>query len=124
MPRNSRALTLAARKRASERDLPYQTARDDVLAIRELMDDAELTFAEAEDFYDDPANQLLCKDCGWTVGMTCPECSPGCGCNNGRCSGWRHEEYMHEDERADLNACGDCGGDTTSDYGCECERGA
>ncbi|MFI6030811.1 hypothetical protein [Amycolatopsis magusensis] len=120
MPRNTRALTLAARKRARERELPYQTARADVLAIRELMDEGDLTFAEAEAFYDDPANQLLCKVCGWTVGMICPECTPGCGCNNLRCSGWRHQEYMDSDELEELNACGDCGGDTTSPYGCGC----
>ncbi|WP_370973651.1 hypothetical protein [Amycolatopsis sp. cg9] len=120
MPRDSRALTRAARKRSSERELPYQTARTDVLAIRQLMDDGELTFDEAEAVYDDPANKLLCETCGWTVGMVCPECVPGCGCNNGRCSGWRHEEYMSDDERDELNACPDCGGDVTSPYGCEC----
>lgn len=37
------------------------------------------------------ANDILCGTCGWTYGMICPEC-PGCGCCNGQCSEWRHEE--------------------------------
>jgi hypothetical protein len=67
----------------------------------------------------DPANQLLCETCGWTVGMVCPEC-PGCGCYNGQCSGWRHNEYMDEEQRAEQYACEECGGDTRSPYSCQC----
>lgn len=38
------------------------------------------------------ADDVLCERCGWTYGMICPECLPGCGCSRG-CSGWRHAEY-------------------------------
>ncbi|MDT8916253.1 hypothetical protein [Amycolatopsis sp. PS_44_ISF1] len=120
MPRENRALTRAARSRAREQGLTYQQARDDVRQIRELADDRELTFVEAEAFFDDPGNRLLCRTCGWTVGMICPECTEGCGCANSYCSGWRHDEYMDAEERAELDACSECGGDSTSDYGCEC----
>lgn len=78
---------------------------------------AAVTFLEQE--RNDPANQLLCETCGWTVGMVCPEC-PGCGCYNGQCTGWRHLEYMHEDERRDYYACDECGGDTRNHYSCTC----
>ncbi|MFD4050154.1 hypothetical protein ACFWSF_32170 [Streptomyces sp. NPDC058611] len=64
----------------------------------------------------DPRNQTLCEDCGWTVGMTCPECAKGCGCEY-QCSGWRHEEM-----RA---ATGDYGDDPDSGVYCdECGAGA
>jgi hypothetical protein len=80
----------------------------------------------------DPRNQLLCETCGWTVGMVCPEC-PGCGCYNGRCSGWRHSEYQDEMDAAtgetreyDCDCgfygsgfhCCECGAD--HEYHCEC----
>lgn len=42
----------------------------------------------------------LCDICGWTIGMVCPEC-PGCGCYTGRCTGWRHSEYAHDDDFED-----------------------
>lgn len=119
MPRDARLLTRTARDRAREKNLPYQQAREDVIAIHEMATEDELTWAEAEAIYDDPANRLLCDTCGWVAAMACPECS-GCGCNNLTCSGWRHEEYMHEEERAELNACPECGGDSTSPYGCGC----
>ncbi|MEU6562665.1 hypothetical protein [Nocardia nova] len=121
MPRDSRALTRAARTRANEHEIPYQRAREDVIAIHELAAANELTFAEAEVVHDDPRNELLCETCGWTVGMVCPEC-PGCGCYNGRCSGWRHREYMHEDDLDELYACEECGGDTRTGYDCACEE--
>ncbi|WP_188195708.1 hypothetical protein [Nonomuraea sp. SYSU D8015] len=35
--------------------------------------------------------------------MVCPEC-PGCGCYDGRCSGWRHREYMRPDDLAEREA--------------------
>ncbi|GAA3760812.1 hypothetical protein GCM10022402_43320 [Salinactinospora qingdaonensis] len=57
----------------------------------------------------DPRNQVMCETCGWVWGMVCPEC-PGCGCYNAVCSGWRHHEYMDEDERAELTACDEYGG--------------
>lgn len=121
MPRDTRALTRAARARAREKNLPYQQAREDVIAIHQLATDDGLTWDEAEAIYDDPANQVICDTCGWTAGMTCPECPSGCGCNNLTCSGWRHDEFMLDEEREELNACLDCGGDTTSPYGCECD---
>jgi|SRR5882724_765139 len=55
----------------------------------------------------DTANHLLCETCGWLNRMVCPEC-PGCGCYNGRCSGWRHNEYAHEDD-SEPEECGFCG---------------
>lgn len=122
MPRNTRAVTRAARKRAGEHeDLSYQQAREDVITIHQMADENDLTFAEAEAVYDDPLNELLCATCGWTVGMICPECS-GCGCDNSRCNGWRHEEYMDPDELAELYACVECGGDTRTGYDCQCEE--
>lgn len=67
-----------------------------------------------------PDEILLCATCGWVASMACPECS-GCGCNNMICTGWRHQEYMSEEERAELDACEECGGSMTSGYGCQCE---
>ncbi|MBC7301032.1 MAG: hypothetical protein H5T78_08760 [Nocardia sp.] len=119
MPRENRALTRAVRARAAQRDLPYQQAREEVLVIRNRAGQDGVTFAEAEAEFDDPLNQLLCEKCSWTVGMVCPEC-PGCGCYNFVCSGWRHHEYMHEDDLADFHACDDCGGDTRNGYDCRC----
>jgi hypothetical protein len=81
-------------------------------AIAELMEANEWTREEAEAWLDDPANQTLCEVCGWTVGMVCPECSKGCGCETS-CSGWRHQEFRSDD--ADIDA--DRGGE---DEGCEC----
>lgn len=111
MPRDKRALTRAIRNRAKVTGESYTVARDAVLDIRRRMDDFELSWEEAEAEHDDPRNQLLCETCGWTVGMVCPEC-PGCGCYNQQCSGWRHREYMHDDEREEIAAdaeCGECG---------------
>jgi hypothetical protein len=71
----------------------------------------------------DPMDQLLCKKCGWTVDMICPECVPGCGCNNGRCSGWRHHEYMTDEERWELEdeeGCPECGAGSGGDPYGEC----
>jgi hypothetical protein len=90
----------------------YTTARAAVQDIHQLAEQNDWTYAEAEAWYDDPANQVACEDCGWTNGMLCPEC-PGCGCYNGRCSGWRHSEFAHEDERFDQepDECPECGAD-------------
>jgi len=116
MPRDSRALTRAARRRAKDTGRSYQQAREDAQVIHELMESDDLTWEEAEDVYDDPRNQLLCDKCGWTVGMVCPEC-PGCGCYSGRCSGWRHREFDPE-EYGGEEWCGECG--ATDDYQCNC----
>lgn len=113
------SITRAARKRMKTTGQNFTSAREDVLAILDLAEANELSFADAEAVFDDPANKLLCETCGWTVGMICPEC-PGCGCYNGRCSGWRHEEAAADDELAELYACDECGGDTRTPYGCEC----
>jgi hypothetical protein len=70
MPRDSRALTRAARRRAAAHaDLPYQKARDQVIVIHQLATEEEIPFAAAEAIFDDPLNQVLCERCGWTVGM-------------------------------------------------------
>ena len=115
MPRENRALTRAARRRARDKNVPYQQAHEDVQAIRQVMVEDDVTWEEAEAVVDDPANQVLCEKCGWTNGMVCPEC-PGCGCYNRRCSGWRHVEYMSDDELAEMREderCDECGADTS-----------
>lgn len=91
----------------------YLSAYTDITTYKDAV-------AYLEQERNDPANQLLCETCGWTVGMICPECPGGCGCYNGRCSGWRHDEWMTEDERRELNACVECGGDTSNHYDCQC----
>ncbi|GAA2798619.1 hypothetical protein GCM10010470_37260 [Saccharopolyspora taberi] len=116
-PSHSR-ITRAARKRMKTTGQNFTAAREDVLAIIELAEADELSFAEAEAVFDDPANQLLCETCGWTVAMICPECTAGCGCNNGRCSGWRHAEFAGDDD--EMNSCPECGGDPSNHYSCEC----
>ncbi|MCX4783327.1 hypothetical protein [Streptomyces sp. NBC_01264] len=63
-------------------------------------------------------HDLMCTRCGWTFGMLCPECGPGCGCST-ECSGWRHSEYR-QDEDDEPGDCGDdeCEGcDDCSPYG-------
>jgi hypothetical protein len=87
------------------------------------------TYAEAVAYLEQerPLNELLCEKCGWTVRMVCPEC-PGCGCYNGRCSGWRHSEYQDEMDAAtgdyDPDSgiyCEDCGAGSSSPYDdCTC----
>lgn len=125
MPSENRALKRAARSRASAEGVPYGTARKTELAILARMDETGEPYTEAEAVVTDPANEVLCETCGWTVSMVCPECS-GCGCCNHSCSGWRHREYMHEDDRAELEAaeaeCPECGGDTRTGYDCDCDE--
>lgn len=124
MPSANRALTRAARSRAAAEKIPYTKARETELAIRDRMDETGEGYGEAEAIVTDPANQLLCGTCGWTVGMVCPECPKGCGCESG-CRGWRHREYMHPDDLAELEAaeaeCPECGGDTRTGYDCDCD---
>lgn len=125
MPRHARALTRVARRRARQKNLPYQQAREDAVLIHQLMDDNELSWEEAEAAYDNPANQLLCETCGWTLGMICPEC-PGCGCYTGQCSGWRHREYRSDDEpdeRREDECCEECGADVSLGSYDECACG-
>ena len=122
MPSTSRALTRAARARATATGEPYTQAREQLVWIQELLDDGEFeTREEAEAYVADPKNQRMCAVCGWTWGMVCPECPKGCGCQVG-CSGWRHTEFMDEDEdeRRDRVECPECGGDSTNHYECTC----
>jgi hypothetical protein len=124
MPGASRAISRAARKRKNDKGITYTQALEDVRLILGLMPELDCNFEMAENYYDDPANRIMCETCGWTYAMVCPECSPGCGCNNGRCSGWRHEEYMHEDDLRDLDGdggCPECGaGAGPYDESCDC----
>lgn len=124
MPSANRALTRAARRRAKTEGVPYTQARDTELAIRTRMDETGEPYSEAEAVVTDPANEVICHTCGWTAAMVCPEC-PGCGCYNHRCTGWRHREYMHPHDLAELEAaeaeCPECGGDTRTGYDCDCD---
>jgi len=122
MPQTARALTRAARDRARRTGTTYTRARAAVQAIHELMVTTGWEFAEAEAFYDDPANEMLCETCGWTMGMICPEC-PGCGCYTGSCTGWRHHEYRDPDMDGlddDPDACPECGAGGRGDPYGEC----
>jgi hypothetical protein len=40
----------------------------------------------------EPRYQVLCKTCGWSLEMICPECAKGCGCETS-CTGWRHANF-------------------------------
>jgi hypothetical protein len=115
------AAAVAVRMAHAGEDEP--TARTSVEEIQELVRDREWTFAEAQAEYDDPRNEIMCHTCGWTYGMVCPEC-PGCGCYNSTCSGWRHDEFMHPDDRRELeqarNECPECGGNMQNHYECTC----
>jgi len=73
------------------------------------------TYAQAADFLDNPplTFQVMCERCGWTYGMICPECDPGCGCSTG-CTGWRH------DEDRDPTYCRDCGAGSSGNPYEEC----
>jgi len=125
MPQNTRALTRAARERAQAEGIPYTTARHQLLWIQELVDDGAFeTREEADEYVSDPRNEVLCRSCGWTVGMVCPECPRGCGCETG-CTGWRHREWgPHDDDdpEGQYVDCDDCGGscDYRTGYGCAC----
>jgi hypothetical protein len=125
MPHHNRDLGRAVRELMQHRPgQPYTAVRAELL---EWLVGREETPHEAVAILVDPANELLCEECGWTVGQLCPECPGGCGCWNFRCSGWRHREYMHPDDRADLEAeedeCTECGGSISLaayDAGCIC----
>jgi anaerobic selenocysteine-containing dehydrogenase len=107
--------------------IKYTAAREAVIAVAA---DTGETFSELRAFYLDSGNESLCETCGWTMGMICPECSRGCGCET-RCSGWRHAEYTEPDpddpessglvyshEFQDYVYCGECG--AGHEYECEC----
>jgi hypothetical protein len=97
------------------------TARTSVQEIQELAESNDYTFIEAQAVYEDPRNQVMCQECGWTYGMVCPEC-PGCGCYNGRCTGWRHGEFDDDDEDRERDECPDCGGNVNNHYECRCDE--
>lgn len=123
LPENERqahAFRAAVELRMAHAGEDETTAATSVEAIQDIAQRHDWTFPVAQAAYDDPANQVMCETCGWTNGMVCPEC-PGCGCYNGRCSGWRHDELMDDDERRELRECPDCGGDSTNHYDCRCD---
>jgi hypothetical protein len=95
------------------------------IAIRERIDlGLDETPQEAEAWLADPANKVMCEDCGWTWGMICPECTPGCGCGTGRCSGWRHSEYDDpNDDEEEEHGCPECGGGYDTYEECVCYQG-
>ena len=99
----------------------YTQAEEVELAIRERMDETGETYVEAEAEVTDPGNQILCQECGWLVKWICPECS-GCGCNTD-CTGWRHTEIqmLYGPRDPDAHLCSECGADTSSYYGCNCD---
>lgn len=122
------ALAAAVALRMAHAGEDEATARTSVQEIRETAEANDWTFEQAQVAYDDPRNQVMCHECGWTYGMVCPEC-PGCGCYNDRCSGWRHHEFAGDDDPDDphdrIAECEECGGDfnTLTGYGCECNPG-
>lgn len=102
-------------------DQTYTAVRAELM---EWLEGREETPREAVAIMTDPANEILCEVCGWTVGMICPEC-PGCGCYNGQCSGWRHGEWENgdSDDGFDEDGCEECGGSLSLvgyDAGCIC----
>jgi hypothetical protein len=87
--------------------------------LRAIKSEYGITHTEAIAILDNPANQLLCATCGWTMGMECPEC-PGCGCYTS-CSGWRHAEYRADGERDPWeDRCVECGADMAEGSYDEC----
>ncbi|MFF4777588.1 hypothetical protein ACFY05_32495 [Microtetraspora fusca] len=125
MPHNNRDFGRAVRELMQHR--PGQTYTATRVELLEWMDGRDETPQEAVAIMTNPLNELLCEECGWTVGMVCPEC-PGCGCYTGRCSGWRHHEYMDDDARRELfeeeDTCEECGGSISLacyDAGCICD---
>ncbi|MCY0947294.1 hypothetical protein [Streptomyces antarcticus] len=123
----------------------YGVKHTDAIALLESEDCEELcdllatysdvrTYQEAvtalQNRRDDPRNQLLCEDCGWTVGDVCPECAKGCGCEYS-CSGWRHREMRaatgdyDEDDPDNGVYCHECGAGSSSPYDecvCDCDE--
>lgn len=112
-----RALTRAIRDRQTKTGKSYADARTDVLRIQELAESGEYTYDEAQQVFDDPANDVMCEICGWTYGMVCPECA-GCGCDH-RCTGWRHAEFASDDADPEEYRveCEECGGSYDSRHG-------
>ncbi|GGO98267.1 hypothetical protein [Wenjunlia tyrosinilytica] len=105
-------------------DHPDPDERDRLEGYLETYSDIN-TYREAVDYLrqeqNDPRNQVMCRDCGWTYGMVCPECAKGCGCEYD-CTGWRHEEMRAAtgDYDDDPNACPECGAGGGGDPYGEC----
>ncbi|MFE4915842.1 hypothetical protein ACFRCX_30525 [Streptomyces sp. NPDC056652] len=107
-------------------DHPNDNERETLAEYLETYVDIN-TYKEAVDYLrreqNDPRNQIMCRDCGWTYGMVCPECAKGCGCEY-ECTGWRHEEMRAAtgdyDEDDDPNACPECGAGGGGDPYGEC----
>lgn len=122
MPQSTRAHTRAVRDRMRRAGEKYTESAAAISVIHQRMAEADETFAEAEAWYDNPRNQLLCAQCGWTFGMICPECSKGCGCSMS-CYGWRHREFRSsddfDDDDQDPDECGGCGADGAEPCMCD-----
>ncbi|MEW1679495.1 hypothetical protein AB0O47_40515, partial [Streptomyces noursei] len=82
--------------------------------------------AHLREHQNDPANKVLCENCGWTYGMMCPECGKGCGCETS-CTGWRHAEMRASsadddyDGYDDDECCAECGGSDRFYVDCVCD---
>lgn len=107
-------------------DHPDPDERDTLVEYLETYVDIN-TYREAVDFLrqeqNDPRNQVMCRDCGWTYGMVCPECAKGCGCEY-QCTGWVHEEVRAAtgdyDPDHDPYGCEECGAGGGGDPYGEC----
>ncbi len=122
VPASSEELEAAVRARTASTGSDREQALHDVQVIREIAEENDWTYAEAEAWYDAPENQVMCEDCGWTYGMVCPECTKGCGCEY-QCTGWRHQEWNDDDDDDTDDGCPECGagGPDSSPYDeCAC----
>ena len=84
MPKDTRARTRAIRAHQAATGLSYTAAaaaldapwKPGYISITECMQENGYDYAGAVAFLEDPANELLCEICGWTVGMICPSARP------------------------------------------------
>ncbi|OEJ21067.1 hypothetical protein [Streptomyces subrutilus] len=132
MPNTTQARKNNARAIVAESGISYQdaikilehpeAARSDLLDA--VINGGHKTHKSALEWLDalPAAERLLCVGCGWTNGMICPECSPGCGCSTG-CSGWRHQGGFDGDDDGayEDSGCPDCGAGGEYEAPCECE---
>lgn len=108
--------TYTAAARALGKPWIHPDGTEDSWTVTEVMQERDaLDYAAAVAWLEDPARKTLCETCGWTVGMTCPECS-GCGCD-ARCTGWRHDEFGQDDDEPEDYQC-ECG--AGHEYSCVC----
>lgn len=107
-------------------DHPDEAERETLAEYLETYVDIN-TYKDAVDYLrkeqNDPRNQIMCRNCGWTYGMVCPECAKGCGCEY-ECTGWRHAEMGggtgDYDEDDTPNGCRECGAGGSGDPYGEC----